>query len=80
MGHHGKRDKNPSSAWVLWYLELVHMEWREQRLGCGTSRSRIMDVRGIRKFSAYTYRVNKMDCTQMYKRKLSVEKSHFANH
>lgn len=56
------------------------MEWREQRLGCGTSGSRSMNVRGIRIFSAYTYKVNKIDCTQMYKTKLSVEKSHFANH
>lgn len=64
-------NKSPLSAWVRWYLDLVHVEWREQRLARGTSGSGSMAVRGIRIFSAYTYKVNKIDCTQMYKRKLS---------
>lgn len=67
----GRENKSPLSAWVQWYVELVHVGWREQRLGRGTCGSGSMNVRGIINFSACTYKVNKIDCTQMYKRKLS---------
>lgn len=55
---------SPVSAWRLWYLGLLYMERREQRLRHGTSGTGSINVSGMRKFSAYTYKVNKIDHTQ----------------
>lgn len=57
------RKWSPVSAWRLWYLGLLYMEWREQRLRQGTSGTGSINVSGMRKFSAYTYKVNKIDHT-----------------
>lgn len=59
-----RQDKQKHEHCCIWSWRV---ESREQRLGCGTWGN----ISSIRRLSANTYKENKIDYIQMYKRKLS---------